>query len=428
MQSGTIRTGMLMLWAVLAAACSTKPSYTPEREYLDMEQAILTQFITVEDSGVIELPEGHFLFSQSLIMDGKKHVTVRGKGMDKTILSFKGQKQGAEGIKIANGVNITLEDFAVEDADGDNIKVSDTDSITFRRVKVAWTGEVSTENGAYGFYPVICKNVLIEECVAIGASDAGIYVGQSENVVIRNNKAYHNVAGIESENSGNVEIYGNEAYENTGGLLVFDLPGLTRYGHDIKVYDNDIHDNNLENFGIKGSIVSTIPLGSGVVILATSRVEMYNNRVAHHKTAGTAIISYGILDALADKQTEEMPEDARIGGVRGLDSNYKADKNYNPYAGQIFIHDNTFENEYILPSFSSDFGYLWALKNGLTIPDVVWDGLLPEDGRDENGQVKEQYKVCVQNDKNVNFVMLDAGNDFENFTDDVTNYACNLSI
>ena len=121
--------------------------------------------------------------------------------MDKTVLSFKGQSSGAEGIKITNSKNITLEDFAIEDAVGDNLKISDSDSVVMRRIRSAWTGEVSVENGAYALYPVLSTNVLIEECEAIGSSDAGIYVGQSNDVIIRNNKAFYNVAGIESENS-----------------------------------------------------------------------------------------------------------------------------------------------------------------------------------------------------------------------------------
>ena len=44
-----------------------------------------------------------------------------------------------------------------------------------------------------GLYPVRTRNVLIEDSVAIGASDAGIYVGQSRDVVVRNNRAEYNV-------------------------------------------------------------------------------------------------------------------------------------------------------------------------------------------------------------------------------------------
>ena len=135
---------------------------------------------------------------------------------------------------------------------GDNLKISESDSVVIRRIRSAWTGKVSVQNGAYALYPVLSTNVLIEECEAIGSSDAGIYVGQSNNVIIRNNKAFYNVAGIESENSYNVKIYGNEAYENTSGLLIFNLPELTLYGGNVNAYNNNIHDNNLTNFAVKG--------------------------------------------------------------------------------------------------------------------------------------------------------------------------------
>ena len=77
-----------------------------------------------------------------------------------------------------------------------------------------------------------------------GASDAGIYVGQSANVVVRRNEAWENVAGIEIENTTGADVYGNRAHGNTGGLLVFSLPELpVKDGRDARVYDNDITDN-----------------------------------------------------------------------------------------------------------------------------------------------------------------------------------------
>ena len=205
----------------------TLPAYQPNRDYILFESEFVEQFFLAQDRSTIELPAGPFLFSLSLFLDNKTHLTIKGQGMDKTVLSFKGQNSGAEGLKITNSKNIILEDFAIEDAVGDNLKISDSDSVVMRRIRSAWTGEVSVQNGAYALYPVLCTNVLIEECEAIGSSDAGIYVGQSDRVIIRNNKAFYNVAGIESENSTNVEIYGNGAFENTSGLLIFNLPELT---------------------------------------------------------------------------------------------------------------------------------------------------------------------------------------------------------
>jgi parallel beta-helix repeat protein len=278
------------------------PKYSPERDYIDMEAQILEAFILAKDSSTIQLPEGHFLFSQSLSLDAKKHITIKGMGMDKTILSFKGQTQGAEGIKVTNSENVTIEDLAVEDAAGDNIKISDTDTLILRNIRSAWTGKVSTENGAYALYPVLSTQVLIEGCEAIGSSDAGIYVGQSQNVIIRNNKAYYNVAGIESENSSNVEIYGNEAFENTSGLLIFNLPELTVYGKQVKAYQNKIYNNNIPNFGVKGSIVSAVPKGTGVVIMATQDIAFYDNTVEDHKTSNLSIVSYKVFAADEDPQ------------------------------------------------------------------------------------------------------------------------------
>ena len=101
--------GILTLIAFLLLKSPSMPSYTPDRDYLDMEIPILEAFITAQDSSVIELPEGHYLFSQSLILDGKKNITLRGKGIEKTVFSFKGQKQGAEGIRISNCKNLTIE-------------------------------------------------------------------------------------------------------------------------------------------------------------------------------------------------------------------------------------------------------------------------------------------------------------------------------
>ncbi|MDF9800592.1 parallel beta-helix repeat protein [Catalinimonas alkaloidigena] len=412
---------ILFLVFILLWSCGPD-RYDPERNYQDKEKEILTQFIIAEDSSVIELSEGHFLFSRSLIMDGKNHITIRGKGIDKTVLSFKGQQEGAEGIRITNSNNITLEDLTVEDASGDNIKVMDTDGITFRRVKVAWTGPINEENGAYGFYPVICKNVLIEGCESMGASDAGLYVGQSEDVIIRNNKVYQNVAGIESENSERVEIYGNECWDNTGGILVFNLPGLTRYGQHIKVHGNMVHDNNRENFAVPGAIVGTIPPGSGIIVLATKNVDVLDNEIKDHKTVGVSVISYELMSAMEGGNEEEQPDPES--GVRGIQADFRSDKNYDPFPGQISIYNNKFENDNWFPYLGSDFGKLFLFKLGPTIPDIALDGIKPDDYFLANGDVNPSYKVCIDEQQPISFVDLDAANDFENLSMDVSRFNC----
>jgi parallel beta-helix repeat protein len=397
--------------------------YDPDRLFEDIQDDLMTQFIIAQDSSIIELPVGHFIFNRSLALEGVNHVTIRGKGIDKTVLSFKDQKEGAEGIRISNSSNITLEDFTVEDAVGDNIKVMDTDGITFRRVKAAWTGPITTENGSYGLYPVICTNVLIEECEAMGSSDAGIYVGQSEKVVIRNNKAYQNVAGIESENSDDVLIYGNEAYDNTGGILVFNLPGLTRYGKNIKVYDNTVTSNNRKNFGMQGAIVSNIPGGTGMLVLATNDVEIYNNTISDHRTLGIGVISYNLVEAM-EEDIDADPVNA-YGGVRSV-TDFRNDLNYDPFPGQIHLHDNVYENAAWIPNITSDFGKLFLFKRGFGIPDVVLDGFKSPDYI-KDGKLNPYYKICVD-ERDIKFLALDAENDFRELSEDITDYLCTEAL
>ncbi len=74
------------------------------------------------------------------------------------------------------------------------------------------------------YYVMTCR---IENCYAEGASDAGIYVGQTNKAVVKKCKAYKNVAGCEIENTTNAEVFDNEFYGNTSGFLIFDLPDLS---------------------------------------------------------------------------------------------------------------------------------------------------------------------------------------------------------
>jgi parallel beta-helix repeat protein len=284
-------------------------------------------------------------------------------------------------------------------------------------VESSWTGQVSEDNGAYAFYPVLCKNVLIDQCKAIGSSDAGIYVGQSVGVVISNNEAFYNVAGIESENSINVKIFGNKAYENTGGILVFDLPGLTQYGKNIEVYNNTVYENNTKNFAKAGAIVGQVPSGTGSLVLSTENVYFHDNIFTNNKTTSIAIASYELIYELgkrSNKQPEEDPD--VVGSVRVINDKYSSDKNYNPYPRNIRIGKNSYENAYMFPTINNDFGKILMFKKPFQTVDVLWDGL-----EDEN----IDYTICFEaGTETISFYGLDVLNDFKNATSNVSEYSC----
>ena len=271
--------------------------------------------------------------------------------MDQTVLNFSNQQSGAQGLSVTSD-NVTLQDFSVQNAKGDAIKVKGVTNIKFLRVKTEWTNGPSPENGAYGLYPVESTNVLIDGCVAIGASDAGIYVGQSKNIIVRNSRAEFNVAGIEIENSYYADVFNNIATNNTGGILVFDLPGLPQQGgHHVRVFNNRSVGNNTDNFAPEGNIVGEVPRGTGIIIQANSDVEIFDNEIGDNDTVNIAVVTYG---------------------------NETDDKAYYPHPKSIQIHGNKFGPTGYNPDTSKGelAKILFELSEG-KMPDIFWDGLLP---------------------------------------------------
>lgn len=356
-------------------------------------------FLDAKPGDTLIIPRGIYSLDRALSLDGVPRVTVRGAGMNETILSFKTQVSGAEGLRITAD-SILLEDFTVQDTKGDAIKIQGARNIHIRRVQTTWSGGADEKNGGYGLYPVQCSEVLIEHCEARYASDAGIYVGQSSEVIVRNNLAYGNVAGIEIENCINSEVYDNRAENNTGGILVFDLPDLQVVnGHSCKVYRNQVIDNNHDNFAPPGNIVGTVPPGTGIILMAAKKVEIYDNDIIGHKTMGTAVASY-LMTQLPWKDT-----------------------NYDPYTRDIIIRNNRYERKSAIPDLTKDFGKMVNLLFPAKPQDILYDGILPDDARGVNPQ-----RICLLDneaaDQTLRFANVDAAHDFKNVNKNIADYTC----
>ncbi len=351
----------------------------------DIEKQLQTQLILVEDGGTIDLPAGHISLSNTLWLDAKKHITIRGKGQQETILSFKNQQQGAEGMKITNSENIVLEHFTIEDSKGDLIKTQSVRDLSFRDLTARWTGKPQASNGSYALYPVQCELVRIERCTAIGASDAGIYVGQSDSVWVSFCVAKNNVAGIEIENTTNAWVWKNQAFDNTGGILVFDLPDLMKKeGGHVQVYDNLVARNNFKNFAPKGNIVGKVPPGTGVMILATKDVEVRKNKIWDNRTASAAVVSYFIAETPIK------------------------DTAYNPYPSNIRIYDNTFSPGKRMPSWKNKLGFIFWWKFGKKVPHILYDGIQNPEWTDASGHLKPGYNICIGENLNGSFANIRA--------------------
>jgi parallel beta-helix repeat protein len=372
-------------------ACSRSPVPAVVDAPTAYQKQLQTRLINARPGDVITIPAGVHEINRGLSLN-VSGVTLRGEGMDRSILSFKGQVQGAEGL-LVNASNFTIEDLAIEDTAGDGLKINEARNVIIRRVRTEWTSGPDEKNGAYGIYPVQIENLLMEECVAIGASDAGLYVGQSRNVVVRNNRAERNVAGIEIENTFSADVYGNTVTENTGGILVFNMPDLPQPGHSTRVYQNTVIGNNTENFGAKGTPVASVPAGSGIVVNSNDKVEIFENDIADNDTANIIISSYY---ATSFQGTGDLAAD------------------YDPYPETIFIYDNRFSGGGSAPD-GLDLKALKVALFGLggSLPDILWDGYVNEISVDADGNLRPEFAICVDNDEAV-VLNADLGNNSDN--------------
>ena len=362
---------------LLSTVCFASTVYISPSEdpYTEIQEAL----ILASPGDIIHLSAGLYELEDSLSID-INNLVLEGEGIDETVLSFKNQLSGAQGLSVTSD-NVILRDFAVENAKGDAIKVKGVDGISFIRVRTEWTGGPSSENGAYGLYPVESKNVLIDSCVAIGASDAGIYVGQSENIIVKNSIAEFNVAGIEIENSYYADVFNNYASNNTGGILVFDLPDIPQQGgHHIRVFNNKSVNNNTDNFAPEGNIVGEVPRGSGIIIQANSHVEIFDNDIGDNDTINIAVVTYG------------------------YDTD---DESYYPHPRAIQIHGNRFGRSGYNPDLETgELAKILFEISGGDMPDIFWDGILPLP-QILFGQPKED-KIVLGDNGDASFLTINA--------------------
>ena len=379
---------LLLVAVLLFAGCGEVPSESS----VSFEEALQTQLIEASPGDVVEIPAGVHEITRSLSL-AVPGVTIRGAGMEQSVLSFRNQIQGAEGL-LVTADDFVIEDLAIEDTVGDALKINNSNNVVIRRVRTEWTNGPDSENGAYGIYPVQSRNILIDGSVAIGAADAGIYVGQSSQIVVRNSRAEYNVAGIEIENSTYADVYDNVATNNTGGVLVFDLPNLeVQGGQATRVFNNRIEDNNTPNFAPPGAIVGNVPAGTGLLVLANDNIEVFENDFADNNNVNIMVYSFVL-------------------GGRTVN-----DPNYDPYPEQIHIHDNIFDGGGTAPAHA--LLAAWHERTGENSPDIVWGGLVRDGATVEN-------LICLGENASQSFMNLNGGSDPAMVSTDLAPHRCAL--
>ncbi len=380
MKQDIVWSGAALIFLAACGEAADAPAPEPARTGVvqlaagaDLPAALQRALIEAEPGQTIEMPPGEFQFTDGLSLD-VDGVTLVGAGEGATVLDFSGQMGAGEGLLVTSD-DVTLSGFTMRDTAGDGIKSKGADRIVYRDLTVEWSREADPENGAYGVYPVESSDILIERVTVRGASDAGVYVGQSNNIIVRDSLAEYNVAGIEIENSTNADVYGNRAVHNAGGVLVFDLPDLPVVGgHSTRIFGNEIANNNTVNFAPPGTIVATVPSGTGVIILANENVHVFDNAFSNNRTGHVLLTAY--QDAFADER-------------------------YNPLPRKVVLRDNSYEGGGDDPQ-----GLLAQVAPALggQLPPIVWDGVDRWGDREP-----ADVALTIQEDEAVGYVNLGFG-------------------
>ncbi len=362
---------------------------------------MVSAMIQLRPGDTLEFGCGFFELKHGLLIQATEDVLIKGCGKDQTVLSFR-DSDNVTGLEALNVRGITVQDLTIADSPGDAFKLKGVKWGTLLNVRAIWSGGgepitadnyssrlnvactsppfnegdptpdyiPSSASGRYGIYPVESENILVDNSESVGASDAGIYVGQTNTAIIRNSRAVYNVMGFEIENVQGGEYDSNLAECNTGGFLIYDLENITQYGDTSVMLNNVARNNNTYNFSHSG-LVSAVPRGTGFITLGYDNIEIFNNVFEDHSTAAIIYTSYELIDGEGNT----------------------SDKKLDPYTEGLHIHDNVMRKSgYDLPppnyekvllegQVETVLPTLIGLKN-VTNPGkgahIIWDGLLDE--------------------------------------------------
>lgn len=366
---------------------------------------------TIEANTTIILGSGTFAMDNAVTIrtDG---VEIIGQGIDVSVLDFGPATAQVNGVDVV-GDDFKIQDLTVLDAPKDGIRVEDSDGVTFMRIKATWTNPDDSTNGAYGIYPVKSQNVLVAESYAEKASDAGLYVGQCQNVIVRHNTVTGNVAGLEIENTQFADVFGNTATDNTAGIVVFDLPGNPIVGRDVRIRNNTISGNNNINFA-PGGTVASIPVGTGTFAMASRRVEITGNAYSDNQTGDIALISGLAIESDAaawELQTSTLTgmwEDLGLvpGATAGTITNFRSEN--------IVISGNTHSNSGTQPDTADPlmFGALLIFVYGTNpVDNVLYDAIGETSFHStEAGMNSNDNHMCIGGNTGGTFASMDLAN------------------
>jgi len=247
------------------------------------------------------------VYHETLTLDVKE-LRLLGKveGEERPILD--GRNELSDGM-IGAATDLEVSGFAMRDYTANGIMIHQGKRIVLRDLRAQNTG-------LYGVYPVQVIGLLVEDCEVEGASDAGIYVGQSKDIVVRGNRVHGNVSGIEIENSLDALVEKNEVWNNSVGIIATGLPDIpSKESKRARLIGNRIYENNHANFAHATANVGRMPPGIGILLVGTDEAEVRGNELRGNKGYGVVVWNLNtLLEGRRSFDLDPFPDDNVIAG------------------------------------------------------------------------------------------------------------------
>jgi nitrous oxidase accessory protein NosD len=180
------------------------------------------------------------------------------------------------------------------------------------------TGTTSTDNGEYAIFPVASQHGRLSRSQgARTRSDACLYIGEDDHVLVDHDLATDCQIGFEIENSRHVLLRDNVSRGNTAGIIVDVINDrLTTTCSDNRVEQNRFEANNRPSSALPSDDTSDLVPGIGIIIAGADRTTVRGNMVSGNTLAGLTLVDFCLdrpeICAMPGLEIDPHPDGNRI--------------------------------------------------------------------------------------------------------------------
>ena len=362
-----------MLFFAFACSSSNKKS---------KEERLVEQLANIRSGDKIELEAGVYNLTSPIKIIGVKDVKISGKGMGKTILQYN-QNKKPNSLILLDSADVTLCKFSIRCSDQSGVICRKTKDVTFKDLEISWVNNTQPLGQFEGISAFSNNKFVLEHCTVTGFPGAGMSIESCTEFAIRKNRLEKNLLGIKIFNSSYGEIYDNQCTKNNLGLLLENIPEESwTNGKNIRVFNNNISENEIMfNPGFYEPKWS-LALGVGILIETYTYIDVYNNKIKNN-----AFLNLGI-------KSSSLTDDAH------------RPKDFDLYYSSISVHDNDFEKSRGEYSSGENFIQIISKQFGKNVPDIVLDGTVDPATIDQYGNIGERFRICIRRNINASVGVL----------------------